>query len=194
MDTSELFRLCRSYRRFTQKPVPEDLIIQAVENARIASSASNQQVLRYVIVKSPEMVAAMQPLVAWAAKLPREIGTPREDRQPTAFIAICYEGEETSFAMMDLGIAAQTIAVTCCNAGIGTCMMGAINRPAITKLLDLPETWNLKLAIALGYPAHECTVVDAPSNAAFDDLAYYVDDEENFYVPKRLFADIVRTC
>ena len=93
-------------------------IIEAVENARIASSASNQQVLRYTIVKSPEMVAAMQPLVAWAAKLPREKGTPHDGQKPTAFIAISYEGDETACAVCDLGIAAQTSAVTCCAAGV----------------------------------------------------------------------------
>lgn len=194
IDTGELFRRCRSYRRFSQKPVPEELLIQAVENARIASSASNQQVLRYTIVKSPEMVAAMQPLVAWAAKLPREKGAPRPGQLPTAFIAISYEGDESAFAMMDLGIAAQTIAITCCAAGAGTCMMGAINRKAIAELLELPDTQTLKLAIAVGYPAHACTVVDAPADASFDDLAYYMDDEEDFFVPKRLFDDIVRTC
>ena len=63
MDLHELYVGCRTYRRFTQEPVPEAVVREALENARIASAGKNAQSLRYIAVTSPEGVRDMQPLV-----------------------------------------------------------------------------------------------------------------------------------
>ena len=57
-----------------------------MENARVANSAMNGQVLRYVLVKSQETVKKLQPYFHFAAALPKELGQPKEGEQPTAFI------------------------------------------------------------------------------------------------------------
>ena len=68
--------------------------------------------------------------------------------------------------------------------------MGAVNKGGIARLLDIPqEDEEVKLVLALGKPAHKSTVVDVPESGK---LAYYLDDERNYYVPKRALADIVR--
>ncbi len=67
-------------------------------------------------------------------------------------------------------------------------MLGAINIPKIAALLDIPEEDQLRLVIAIGKPAHKSTIVEMKD----DDFTYYVDDDYNFYVPKRSFNDIVK--
>ena len=62
----------RTYRRFVQKPVPQDVVDDIVEAVRLSSCGANRQALRLVVVQSPEMVAKVQPLVKWAAYLPPE--------------------------------------------------------------------------------------------------------------------------
>ena len=52
----------RTYRRFLQEPVPEAVLGEMMENVRIASCAKNDQPLIYTVVRSPELVKAMQPL------------------------------------------------------------------------------------------------------------------------------------
>ena len=42
------------------------------------------------------------------------------------------------------------------------------------------------LVLALGYPSHKSTVVELK-----DSLDYYLDEERNYYVPKRALEDIV---
>ena len=96
MNLQELLVGCRTYRRFLQEPVDEAVIREALENARIGSSGANAQPLYYYAVTSPEMVKAMQPLVKWAAYLPPELGTPKEDEQPTAFIVVVKKGKGDS--------------------------------------------------------------------------------------------------
>ena len=57
MPLSELCIGCRTYRRFTQKAIPEDVLRACLENARLSSTGANAQTLRLLCVKSPEMVA-----------------------------------------------------------------------------------------------------------------------------------------
>ena len=63
MDLSELCTGCRTYRRFTQEPVPRPVVERMLETARTASSAANAQPVRATAVLDPQLVAQMQPLV-----------------------------------------------------------------------------------------------------------------------------------
>lgn len=182
MTLTELSLACRTYRRFTQEEVPQELLAMMVETARISSSALNKQLLRYAVVRAPELVAAMQPLVRWAAILPREIGTPKEGEQPTAFVVISSEGQETPYTNIDLGIAARTMTLTACEGGVGSCIIASADLKNIKELLELPETWNPRLVIALGYPDHASTITDVPPSG---DLSYYVNEDRDYFVPKR---------
>lgn len=96
MDFKELSVKCRTYRRFSQDPIDPAILDELMENVRIVSSAMNGQVLRYVVVKDPELVKALQPAIHWAAALPKELGTPKEGEQPVAFILVCKEAHATT--------------------------------------------------------------------------------------------------
>ena len=55
------------------------------------------------------------------------------------------------------------------------------------EILSIPETWNPKLALALGYPSHQSSLVELPENGS---IKYYLDEERQYYVPKRKRKDI----
>ena len=74
MDFKTLCTGCRTYRRFTQEKIAPEVLDELMDNVRIANSAMNGQVLRYVLVKDPDLVAKMQPMIHWAAALPKELG------------------------------------------------------------------------------------------------------------------------
>ena len=188
MELNELMRSCRTYRRFLQEPVEESVIREALDNARIGSNGANLQPLIYYAVTSEEMVKKMQPLLKWARALPPELGTPKEGEQPTAFIVMVKKANAIAFADVDVGIAAHTIALTAWSHGVGSCLLGAINIPEIRKLLSVPEEDQIRLVIALGKPAHTSTVVPLGEDGKTD---YYLDEERNYYVPKRAFEDVV---
>ena len=189
MTLSELCIGCRTYRRFTQKAIPESVLRACLENARLSSTGANAQTLRFICVRSPEMVAKMQPLGKWAAALPLEIGTPKAGEQPTAFIVIVKKAGSGAFADVDVGIAAHAIVMTAWESGVGSCMMGAINRPEIAALLGVDAADTVHLAVALGYPAHKSTIVPVPESGV---LKYYVDENRDYYVPKKPFDELVK--
>lgn len=188
MDLNELIIGCRTYRRFKQEPVDEAVIREALENARIGSSGRNGQPLYYYAVTSKDKVKAMQPLVKWAASLPPELGTPKEGEQPTAFIVVVKKADAIPFADIDVGIAVHSIVLTAWSHGIGSCIMGAINIGKIRELLNVPEEDQIRLVLALGEPSHTSTIVPVKQDGITD---YYIDEERNYYVPKRAFEDIV---
>ena len=189
MDLHDMLIGCRTYRRFMQEPVDEAVIREALENARIGSSGANAQPLYYYAVTSPEMVKAMQPLVKWAAYLPPELGTPKEDERPTAFIVVVKKAKAIPFSDVDVGIAVNTIALTAWSHGIGSCIMGAINIEKIRELFSIPEEDQIRLVLALGKPSHTSTIVPVKEDGS---IKYYLDEDRNYYVHKRAFEDIVQ--
>lgn len=65
--------------------------------------------------------------------------------------------------------------------------MGAIDRPALTKLLGLPEGLHLCYMVALGYPTHESHLVEIQDGS----VKYYLDENRNYCVPKRGMEEIL---
>ncbi len=187
MNFSQLCTGCRTYRRFKQERIPDEILYELLQNARIANSAMNAQVLRYVLIKDEEAVKKIQPFFHFAGMLPKELGQPKEGEQPTAFIILYQENPTNPWADIDTGIAARTITLDAYTHGIGSCIMGHVEYAKIRKLLDIPEIWIPKLAIALGYPDHRSTIVEMPKTG---DVRYYLDDNKQYYVPKRSLTDI----
>lgn len=60
MDVKEAIRKRRSIRRFKPDPVPDDLIAQILESARLAPSGSNTQPWRFIVVKDAEVRKKLQ--------------------------------------------------------------------------------------------------------------------------------------
>ena len=97
----------RTYRRFAQKAVPQDVVDDIVEAVRLSSCGANRQAVRLVVVNKPEAVAKVQPLVKWAAYLPPEQGTPKADQLPTLYVAVVQDTSIPGDLATDTGIALQ---------------------------------------------------------------------------------------
>ena len=177
----------RTYRRFEQRPVAPEILTEAVDAARMASCGANRQTLKYVLVQSPEMVAKMQPLVHWAAYLPAEQGQPKPDETPVLFVAVCQDESLPGCNDTDTGLALANMTDAAWAHGVGSCIMGAINKPALTELLHIKEPEKLAFMVAFGYPTHKSRLV-AMQNG---DVKYYLDDARDYCVPKRPMEEIL---
>ena len=187
MDTMYLLETCRTYRRFDQTPVPRPIVDDIIAALRYSSSARNGQPIRLVMITNPEDVQAVNAHVKWAGALPPELGTPKADELPTLFAAVLDNGPEAHDT--DAGIAIANMTMAAWDQGVGSCIMQAIDRPALAKLLHLPENVRLHSMIAFGYPTHISTVVPVGEDGS---LAYYLDEENNYCVP-RLEAEQLAT-
>lgn len=189
MNIMEMLAARRTYRRFEQKAVPQDVIDDMIEAVRLSSCGANRQAVRLVIVNKPADVARVQPLVKWAAYLPPEQGAPKADEQPTLFVAVVQDTSIPGDLDTDTGIALANLTLAAWAKGVGSCIMGAIDRPRLTQLLGLSETEKLHTMVALGYPTHDARVV--PLTVATG-VKYYLDDNRDYCVPKRSAEEIAR--
>ena len=110
----------RTYRRFAQKPVPQDVVDDIVEAVRLSSCGANRQALRLVVVQSPEMVAKVQPLVKWAAYLPPEQGMPKADETPTLYVAVLQDSSAPGDLSTDTGIALANMTLAAWDKEVGS--------------------------------------------------------------------------
>lgn len=190
-DVLEFLRGRRTYRRFLSKPVPEAVLRDCIEAARIVSCGANRQTLKYAVVQSPAAVAAVNELVRWAAYLPPEQGRPGPGETPTAFIAVFQDESLPGVNDTDAGLALGSITATAWGYGVGSCIMGAIDRPQIKALLGLADRDRLRLhsVVALGYPKHASRVVAMKDGS----VCYYLDENRDYCVPKRPTEEILLT-
>lgn len=179
----------RTYRRFEQKPVPQDVVDDIIEAVRLSSSGANRQAVRLVVVNQPTDVARVQPLVKWAAYLPPEQGTPKADELPTLFVAVVKDTAIPGDPATDIGIALANMTLAAWDKGVGSCIMGAINKPALSELLGIAEPDKLAFMVALGYPAHTAKVVPMTEETG---IKYYLDEDRNYCVPKRSREELAR--
>ena len=189
MSVMEKLAARRTYRRFAQKAVPQDVVEDIIEALRLSSCGANRQAVRLVIVSKPEDVAKVQPLVKWAAYLPPEQGTPKADELPTLYIAVVQDTSIPGDLATDTGIALANMTLAAWDKGVGSCIMGAINKPALSEMLGIAEPEKLAFMIAFGYPTYEAHIVPLTAETG---VKYYLDANRDYCVPKRSEEELAR--
>ena len=179
----------RTYRRFAQKAVPQDVVDDIIEAVRLSSCGANRQAVRLVIVSKPEDVARVQPLVKWAAYLPPEQGMPKADELPTLYAAVVQDASIPGDLATDTGIALANMTLAAWDKGVGRCIMGALTKPGLSEMLGIADPQKLVFMVAFGYPAHKSHVVPLTAETG---VKYYLDENQDYCVPKRSKDEIVR--
>ena len=180
MDFSEILQR-RTIRFFEQRPVPESAFRQLIDAARRASCGANTQQLRYQVIRDPELVAAIFPFTAYAARVKPGRDPIPGKTAPPAFIAVLATPPDRKTLHADAGAAIQSIEFAAWNLGIGCCWIGAFQEPEVRRVLALPDDRLLLYLVAVGYPAEQPVMEDIPENG---NVAYYLDEARVLHVPK----------
>ena len=89
----------------------------------------------------------------WAGYLPDY--QPIIEEMPMAYIVILLDQKVANSYGHDAGIAAMSISMVAYDEGLGSCILGAIDREQLEKILNIHDNLNIVLVIALGYPAEK---------------------------------------
>lgn len=185
----ELLKTRRTYRRFEQKKVEQEIIDEILLAARYASSAANRQPLSYIVVSDAAKVAEVFAYTKWAGSLPPELGHPKENERPVLFIAVVKNLDINKNCDTDAGLAISNMTLAAWNRGVGSCIIGACDKISLSKMFGLTENQELHTVVAFGYPSHESHIVDVENP---DEVKYYLDEKKDYVVPKRKLEDVVR--
>ena len=192
MELMELLKTRRTYRRFLQKKVDQEIVDEILEAARLASSAANKQPLSYIVIQDPAKVAEVFGYTRWAAYLPPEQGQPKEDERPVLFIAVVENLDRNANCDTDAGLAISNMTLAAWNRGVGSCMIGACNKQALSEMFGLTDKQAIHTVVAFGYPSHKSHIVDLENPEDAGAVKYYLDANRDYVVPKRKLSDVVR--
>ena len=177
----DLVEKSRSFRGYDPSyRLTEPDLLELVDCARLTPSAMNRQPLKYYLAWEQEETAAIQ-----------QVTLPHAGHYPPAFIVICQDiqiSASLNAFLKDVGIAAQTMLLAAAEKGLGGCMVGNFVPESIREALGLPETLVPQLIVAVGKPDETVVLTGMPEDGS---TAYYRDENDVHYVPKRPLAELV---
>jgi len=148
----------RSTRKFQQRPVEREKILQCIEAVRFAPSAEHSQPWRFLIVDDPatkELLAqhafsGVYSATRWAAKAPVLVVILAE----LDFLANRLGKQITGihYYLIDIGIGGEHFVLQAQELGLGTCWIGWFSQKGVRKALHVPRKYKPTAILALGYP------------------------------------------
>jgi nitroreductase len=176
----------RTIRRFEPRSIPKKALERCVDAARLSPSARNSQPLKFVVVDDKVLLRKVFPTVKWAGSIPDYKLSDNEG--PQAYVIILLDTKIRDEACHDVGIAAMSISMVASEEGLGSCIMGAVDRDSLRNVLKISEDLRIELVVSLGYPAHKSKVEEMKNG----NVKYWMDEEGTFHVPKRDLKSILR--
>ena len=185
MDIFEAIYTRRSIRRYSDEPVPRDLIEKILDAARWAPSAHNRQPWRFAVMERAETKHALAS--AMGARLRADLerdGVTQDivDKDVTrshqritrapVLIVVCVsmrdmdtyadarrKHAEYLMATQSVAMAVQNLVLAAHALGLGACWMCAplFVQDTVRDVLHLDADWEPQALITVGYPAEEKT-------------------------------------
>ena len=137
-----------SVRSYKSTSVEQDKLDRVLEAARLAPSANNKQVWRFVVVTDPEI---RQQLVPAANNQPFVGEAPVVIACCAAISDYVMRCGQPAYAI-DLAIAIDHMTLQAVEEGLGTCWVGSFYEDQAKAVLDIPEEVRIVELLTLGYP------------------------------------------
>ncbi|MCG8477431.1 MAG: nitroreductase family protein [Cytophagales bacterium] len=138
-----------SARKYQDKPVEKELLLQVLEAGRIAPSAKNKQPWHFVVITNEEILSDISDCYArnWL-------------KTAKCIIVVCGDHHQAwrradgkSHTDVDVAIAIDHMTLAATDLGLATCWICKFDVIKCAETLDLPEGVEPIALIPVGYPA-----------------------------------------
>lgn len=148
MDVLTAIKGRRSIRKYSDRPVEEDVLGKVLEAGRLSPSANNKQSWKFIVVREKNKIARLaeateQPFVGKAPVILVSCGT-----EPVS-VMMCGQNRYT----VDLSIATAYMILEAYEQGLGTCWLGRFDEKKVKEILEIPNEVRVVAVTPLGYPA-----------------------------------------
>jgi nitroreductase len=125
----------RSIRKYEDKEIPQDILLQVLEAGRQAPSAVNRQPIRFVVVTDTEA----------KNELSKSLFAKHIKNAPMVIVGCADEKSLLTgkWAVVDTTIALQNIVIAAWTFGIGSCWIGSFSEEKVKELLKIPDKWKV---------------------------------------------------
>jgi nitroreductase len=151
VEFSELIHKRYSVRAYRPDPIPDELLAQVLDAARLAPTAANKQPFRIIVIHTKGRETELRRIYHrdWFVQAPLIlcVCTVRAE----AWRRTMYDGK--SHADVDATIVMDHLVLAAADLGLGTCWIAAFDPAAAREVLQLPPEVEPVLFTPLGYPA-----------------------------------------
>lgn len=182
MELNDAIKDRRSIRKYKQKPVPDNYILELIETARLAPSGANSQPWRFVIIKSEEKLKELERgTLKFVANAPLVIACcvdiraymNKEKLLEELYAAGVFEDVDMStqvyddyvktaepmdknmiksYCLMNSAFAVENLVLRAHDLGLGTCIIGMFNQKVTREIIGLDENIFVSMLISVGFP------------------------------------------
>ena len=148
MELKEAIKKRRSIRDYMNKPVPEEKLLKVLEAARLAPSASNRPMWKFIVVrdsKRRQELARAADGQAFVAEAPVVIAA-------VAMMPEHVMGCGIPTYAVDLAIAVDHMTLAAVDEELGTCWIGAFSQEETREILNVPKNYRIVTLLPLGFP------------------------------------------
>jgi len=152
MDAMDAILSRRSIRKYTTKPVPDQLVKEVLEAAMSAPSAGNEQPWHFIVITDRQILD----------EIPKYHPYSHMVREAPVAILVCCDlqlDKHDGFWVQDCAAATENLLVAVQAQGLGGVWLGVYPREqritGLRKLLAIPEHVIPFSLIPIGYPAED---------------------------------------
>jgi nitroreductase len=156
MDVKKAIEKRKSIRRFKEKEVPEKIIREIIDAARLAPSAHNLQLWNFVIVRDKKTKLKFKE---------NNVFVQKEMYSAPVVIVCCTDKSayskhsiknlENSMNLVNLSLSSAFLVLRATELGLGTCFIAWCDKEKIKKVLEIPKQLIIPYVIVMGYPAEK---------------------------------------
>ena len=175
----------RSIRRYDSRPVPQEIVDELLEAARLAPSASNLQTWRFRVIMdestrkslreaafnqrfvetAPVVIVACADFNAFGDRATRSLELLRSGAVKPSLSMLLrtlrsgkaedLEERNLTNAIINVTIAVEHMVLAARSFGLGTCWVRAFQPERVSEILSLPPECPPLFLLPLGYPAED---------------------------------------
>jgi nitroreductase len=142
MEVKKAIQGRRSIRRYENRKIPEDVLEELLDAARLAPSSMNKQRWNVVVVTDPETKMKLVPVC----------GNQKFIGGCSAFLVGVAE-PGAYYSTVDMTIALDHLSLRAVDLGLGTCWIGDFEPEKVKRILDIPKEREVPICMTLGFPA-----------------------------------------
>jgi len=166
-----------SIRKYLNRPIPRQDLLDCIEAARLAPSACNAQPWRFIIIDDKETIKRI------TLEVCRGVYSFNNFITESAALVISISDKEgflrkaagaikgTDYYLIDIGIACEHIALQAQELGIGSCWIGWFDERRLKKILKIPKRSKIDVILALGY--YEPQLINPKPRKSLDEIVSF---------------------
>ena len=153
MNAHDLIFGRKSLRDFSEEMIPESVIQDMIEAARLAPSFQNRQCWRFIIIKDDETKKRLADKSGLVGKANFFI------KKAPLIVAACADPKHSGvmngmdYYLVDSTIAFHQMMLMARSHGIGSCWLAAFDEKKVRQILDIPDHIKVVALSPFGYPA-----------------------------------------